>query len=109
MSAIAKLLWLLLALVLFCFAVLAVNQSEVALKFLVWETPQISLFWWLLSAFVLGFVLASIGYSVVSLRIRMQNRALNKRLNRMQQEARQFEPGNVPAASRPDAIPHAHP
>ena len=86
MNALAKLIWAMIALLLFSFAALAVNQSAVPLRFLVWETPRISLFWWLLLAFVGGFVLASFGYGLVSLRARLRRRKLDRRLNEAEQE-----------------------
>ena len=54
MARIWRLLAGLAAVALFLFALIAVNQEEVSVRFLVWRTPQWSLFWWLLIAFSVG-------------------------------------------------------
>lgn len=33
------------------------NQAQIALHFLQWRTVELSIYWWLFSALVLGFVL----------------------------------------------------
>jgi len=86
MRFLTKLIWIILGLVLFCFAMLAVNQEHVALRFLVWETPEHSLFWWLLLAFVLGLLVGSVSVGIVALKHRLHERALGKQLARSQQE-----------------------
>ena len=55
MARIWRLLVGLAAIALFLFALIAVNQEEVSVRFLVWRTPEWSLFWWLLIAFSVGF------------------------------------------------------
>ena len=42
-------------------SVLAVidNRSLVALRFLGWSTPELSVYWWLVAAFVLGVIVGS--------------------------------------------------
>ncbi|NBC22210.1 MAG: DUF1049 domain-containing protein, partial [Gammaproteobacteria bacterium] len=65
MRALAKLFWAALAIVLFFFALLAVNQGQVALRFLSWETPELSVFWWLLVAFFLGALVTAAGFGLV--------------------------------------------
>ena len=47
-----RLFWGLLAVSVFFLAALAVNQEPVALQFLTWRSPVISVFWWLLAAFL---------------------------------------------------------
>lgn len=86
MKAVGKLFWAILAVFLFCFALLAVNQSQVALEFLVWRTPEISMFWWLLLAFLLGVLLSTFGFAVATMRTRMRQRALNKELDASRRE-----------------------
>ena len=54
MARIWRLLVGLGAAALFLFALIAVNQEAVAVRFLVWRTPEWSLFWWLLIAFSAG-------------------------------------------------------
>ena len=44
----------LVAIALFLFAVIAVNQEQVSIRFLGWRTPELSLYWWLLTAFLAG-------------------------------------------------------
>jgi hypothetical protein len=39
------------------FAALSVNQYEMALNFAIWQTPFVlSMFWWLLAAFLIGLL-----------------------------------------------------
>ena len=52
-----------LALLAFCLAGLAVNQEPIALKFVTWHTPPLSVFWWLLAAFGTGLLLGLLGIS----------------------------------------------
>ncbi len=54
MMRIRRLFWGLVALAAFLLAVIAVNQEPVAIRFLAWRSPEWSLFWWLLIAFLLG-------------------------------------------------------
>lgn len=59
-------------------AVIAVNQEPVRLRFLFWETPEWSVFWWLLAAFVLGGLLGHVLALLSTLPLRMENRRLLK-------------------------------
>lgn len=86
MKALLRLFWTLLALLVFCFALLAVNQTAVALRFLSWQTPQLSVFWWLLAAFLLGALISAAGFGVVSLRLRLRQRSLGRELAASQGE-----------------------
>lgn|SRR5690606_1608423 len=86
MKTLARLFWAALAVVLFCFALLAVNQTQVALRFLEWQTPEVSVFWWLLLAFLLGLFVAALGFGLASLRMRLRQRALNKELDAARRE-----------------------
>lgn len=86
MRLLGKLFWVALAVVVFCFALLAVNQSQVSLRFLAWQTPEVSVFWWLLAAFLLGAAVSALGFGVSSLRMRMRQRALNKELDTSRRE-----------------------
>ena len=67
MAWLARLFWGAVALLVFFFAALAVNQEQIALAFIVWETPSISVFWWLLAAFTLGLLLGLLGITVLGL------------------------------------------
>lgn len=86
MRALAKLFWAALAILLFCFALLAVNQGQVALRFLSWQTPEVSVFWWLLLAFFLGAAVTATGLGLVTLRLRMRQRSLGKQLEASDRE-----------------------
>ena len=86
MKALGRLVWAALAVVLFCFALLAVNQSQVALRFLAWQTAEVSVFWWLLLAFLLGATVSALGFGLASLRLRMRQRTLNKELDASKRE-----------------------
>jgi hypothetical protein len=65
-----------------------VNQEHIALEFIVWETPRISVFWWLLAAFTLGLLLGLLGITVISTRFGFKNRALSRRLEESETELR---------------------
>jgi uncharacterized membrane protein YciS (DUF1049 family) len=63
-------------------SVLAVidNRSLVALRFLGWSTPELSLYWWLVAAFVLGVTVGWLGAGVRVLRANAGNRRLQRDL-----------------------------
>lgn len=90
MAWLGRLLVVLLAAIAFCFAALAVNQNEVALRFLAWETPAVSLFWWLLLTFGMGLIIGLLGMGFVSLRARFRQRSLSRRLDASEQELRKL-------------------
>ena len=64
-------------------SVLAVidNRSLVALRFLGWSTPELSVYWWLVAAFVLGVIVGWLGAGVRVLRVSAGNRRLQRDLN----------------------------
>jgi uncharacterized membrane protein YciS (DUF1049 family) len=86
MRALAKLFWTALAILLFCFALLAVNQGQVALRFLTWETPEVSVFWWLLLAFFLGATVCALGFGLMTVRLRLRQRSLDRQLQASRSE-----------------------
>lgn len=86
MSWLSRLFWVTLAIISFFLAALAVNQDPVVLHFLSWETPSLSVFWWLLAAFGLGLLLGLLGITVLSARLGLQNRRLSKQLGHAEQE-----------------------
>jgi len=94
-SVLSRIVWVLIGIAVFCFAILAVNQEHAALKFLVWQTPEISLFWWLLLAFVLGLVVGGTTVGLVSLKHRFHERALARELAEAQRELGRLK---IPAA-----------
>ena len=88
MSWLAKVFWATLAIILFFLAVLAVNQDPVVLHFLSWQTPSLSVFWWLLGAFLLGLLSGLLGITVLTTRLSLRNRRLSKQLGNAEQELR---------------------
>ena len=64
-------------------SVLAVidNRDLVALRFLGWSTPELSIYWWLVAAFVLGLGSGWLGASVRVIRARAGNRRLQRDLS----------------------------
>ncbi len=82
------------ALVVFLLAVVAVNQEQISLKFLAWQTPALSVFWWLLIALLLGLTLglaAAMGMaakrSMHNRKLRKAVRAANEELQRLRERA----------------------
>jgi uncharacterized integral membrane protein len=69
-------------------SVLAVidNRDAVALHFLGWATPALSVYWWLVGAFVLGIASGWLGAGVHVLRVRAGSRQLRRELDRSQSE-----------------------
>lgn len=60
------------------FAIVAVNQEPVKLRFLIWETPEWSVFWWLLAAFVSGGLVGHLLALFTTFPLRLENRRLLK-------------------------------
>ena len=86
MTWLSRLLWTVAALLVFFFAALAVNQDHIALEFLMWRTPTVSVFWWLLAAFGLGLLLGLLGITVLTTRFGFRIRSLRKRLKESESE-----------------------
>lgn len=63
-------------------AVLAVvdNASVVALQFLDWRTPELSIYWWLLAALLLGFALGWLTASMSTVRAKRAARRAERRV-----------------------------
>lgn len=93
MNRLARLLWFLIGLLVFCFAILAVNQDPASLRFLVWRSPEASLFWWLLAAFVLGLLVGGAAITLLSVRGRMRERTLSRELSAQQRELDRLKSG----------------
>ena len=62
------------------------NRGRVALHFLEWATPEISIYWWLVSAFACGVAVGWLGAGVQVLRARAGSRQLRRDLSRSQAE-----------------------
>ena len=81
MTWLKSLLFVCVLILVFLFAALAVNQQQVALSFVRWETPfTLSIFWWLFLALMLGLFLGWLYSLVRHLPLRMQVRKLKKSL-----------------------------
>ncbi len=93
MAWLIRLFWAALALLLFLFAALAVNQGHIALEFLIWRTPEVSVFWWLLVAFALGLLVGITGLTLVSMKQGLRNRRLSKQLEERNQELQKLRMG----------------
>ena len=82
MNRIWRILAALIAIALFLFAVIAVNQEQVSIRFLTWRSPEWSLYWWLLIAFLAGAVVGAAallpGRAKGALRIRRLRKALDE-------------------------------
>jgi len=90
MKWISRLFWLLLLVAAFALALLTVNQQQVHLQFLDWQTPQLSVFWWLLIAFAVGITLGLLPALINSAKHIMQTRRLNKALKAKDKEIAQL-------------------
>lgn len=64
-------------------SVLAVidNRGLVALRFLGWSTPELSIYWWLVAAFVLGVCVGWLGAGVRMVRASAGHRRLRRDLS----------------------------
>lgn len=100
MTWLRRTLAVLLALVLFLFAVVAVNQEQIALRFLAWQTPAVSVFWWLLISLVLGMLVGLTAALGVAARRSLKNRRLRKELQAVREELRRLRdpPPATPAS-----------
>ena len=78
LKTLVAILALLLAFVL---AALMVNQTEVALTFAYWQTPfMLSIFWWLLAAFLIGLFFGLLNALWVNVKHRLANKKLTQAL-----------------------------
>lgn len=77
MARIWRLLAGLAAIALFLFALIAVNQEEVSIRFLAWRTPEWSLFWWLLIAFSAGVAVGALALLPARIRSTLRQRRAN--------------------------------
>ena len=78
-----RLLWLLLILLLVTIglgASLFANQDPVALTFMIWQTPAISVFWWLIVALGIGVIIGVFSGFWMSVQRRLEVRRLRRSL-----------------------------
>ena len=81
MTLLKTLFFISVLILVFLFAALAVNQQQVALSFVGWQTPfTLSIFWWLFMALLLGILLGWLYNLVRHLPLRLQVRKLKKSL-----------------------------
>jgi uncharacterized membrane protein YciS (DUF1049 family) len=70
-------------LMVFVLAAVAVNQQELTLSFALWQTPfALSMFWWLLAAFLLGLFFGALTLLWVSGKYRFRERQLRRDLEK---------------------------
>ncbi|HTO59103.1 MAG TPA: LapA family protein [Pseudomonadales bacterium] len=62
------------------------NRNHVALHFLGWATPELSIYWWLVSAFALGVLVGWVSAGVRVVRAVAGNRRLRRDLDRSRTE-----------------------
>lgn len=68
-------------------AALSVNQHEMALTFAIWQTPFVlSMFWWLLAAFLLGLFVGMVNAAWIGIRRRLEVRRLRVALEQANAE-----------------------
>lgn len=89
-SWLARALAILSAIALFLLAAVSVDQAQVPLRFLAWQTPPFSLFWWLLAAFLAGLALGLGLAAAGRARQALRNRRLRKELEAANLELRQL-------------------
>ena len=80
MNLIRSVVTIVILLAAFIMAALAVNQSAVSLNFMLWQTPELSIFWWLLGAFALGMTVGLINTLWLNLKHRRANKKLQQQL-----------------------------
>ena len=96
----APLKWLafaVFAIVALVFGMLAVNQEAVALRLLDWQTPQVSVFFWLLAAFALGLSAGVVGMMLSGMRHGLERRRLNKVIAQRDKEISALKSVSVPS------------
>ena len=82
------------------------NQEQITLRFLAWQSPALSVFWWLLIALLLGLSLGLAGALGMSARRSLRSRRMRKELqaaNAELQRLRESAPPQEPAASHRQA------
>lgn len=66
------------------------NDARVSLQFLEWRTPELSIYWWLLSAMLIGAVLGWTASAAASVRTRLAQRRTRRELAQSQDEVRRL-------------------
>ncbi len=87
MKWLKSLVLLVAVIIAFTVAALTVNQTELPLTFAIWQTPfALSMFWWLLIAFVVGLLFGLLNTLWVNVQHRLSNRKLRKSLDQANAE-----------------------
>ncbi len=87
MNRVWRTLAALAAIALFLFAVIAVNQEQVSIRFLTWRSPEWSLYWWLLIAFMAGVAVGAAAVLPGRAKGALRARRLRKALDEAEQRA----------------------
>lgn len=95
MTRILRLFVILLAILVFMVSIFAVDQAEVSLSFLEWQSPPVSVFWWLLGAFVLGATVGIVGAGLATIKRSFEHRSLRRELDRNNAELRQLRSASL--------------
>jgi len=66
------------------------NGQTVSLKFLTWQTPELSLFWWMLMALLCGFVLGAMSMSFSTFKSKVKQRQLQRQLKSCERESKRL-------------------
>jgi uncharacterized integral membrane protein len=62
------------------------NADAVSLKFLEWQSPLVSIYWWILFALTAGFISGSVVLYATTVKIRISERKFRRELLATQQE-----------------------
>ncbi len=91
MTAIRRLMFAVVALIVLLMAAVGVNQDDVELRFLIWKTPAESVFWWLLAAFLLGTVMGYVLAFLTSFKSRIERRRLQRSVDEQASELQRLK------------------
>lgn len=67
------------------------NADAVSLRFLEWQTPLVSIYWWLLLALTIGFVSGSVVLYAMSVKLRVSERKFRRELVTTQRELQRLK------------------
>lgn len=91
MSWLKTIVVLVAVIIAFTVAALAVNQTELPLTFAIWQTPfALSMFWWLLIAFLVGLLFGLLNALWATMRHRLANRKLRQSLQQANAELKRL-------------------
>ncbi|MBV1904966.1 MAG: LapA family protein [Pseudomonadales bacterium] len=62
------------------------NEKAVALRFLQWHTPVVSIYWWMLLSLSIGFILGMFLTYATTLKVRVSERKSRRELHSAQRE-----------------------